>query len=182
MTKKKNKPVLILMMGPTGTARSALADIIKQSHEDCFLVRKSDIRDIMFGNEWTVDKENKVLDEYYSKVSLALEHFKYVIADSTQLTLNDRKDFFSNVSVPKDTYIIAVWIESSINVALKNNESKPKDRQLKESEIRHMYKYMTSPQQFEPFDEMIFLNAEEDMGITSLTSKVISVAETLRNI
>lgn len=180
-----HKSKLIIMMGAAETARSTMADIIKESHDDCIIIRKAKIREKYYGgkqNLYDEKIEEKVDKEYFKKIYAALKKYDYVVADSVQNSIKARKNFFNNVPIPQGTKIIGVWIESTPSVALKNNSKLPKDQQYPESIIRHMFKYAASPQPYEPFDNVVFLNAETDMGITRLTAKIVSVVEALKNI
>lgn len=177
-----HKSTLILMMGAAGTAKTVLAHIIEESHDDCIIISKNDIRKHMCGDIFDSKDEDKVAKEYYNRISKALKVHDYVVADSTQITIESRGKFFSNVHIPQGTKIVGIWIESSTSVAIKNNSSKPKEDQVPESVIRHMFKYKASPQKFEPFDDIIFLNAESDMSITKLTNRITTVIESLKAI
>lgn len=177
-----HKPTLIMMMGPAGTAKTVLSNVIEESHDDCIIISKNNIRKNMFGKNFDKDKEDKVNKEYYKRISKALKIHKYVVADSSHVTLDSRKNFFYNVHIPKGTKIIGVWIESSVSIAIKNNSTKPAEDKVPDSVIKHMFKYKASPQNFEPFDNVFFLNAEADMGISRLSSKITTVIESLRSI
>lgn len=176
-----SKHTLIMLMGPAGTSKTVLAKKILDTHDDAIIISKNKLRKRV---RYTYKKilEPEVNKVYYKEVSKALKNYSYVIADSTHITIESREQFFKHVRIPKKTKIIGVWIESSIEAAKKSNLTKPIYEQVPEEVIEHMFKYKISPLDFEPFDDILFLNKEQDISIYKNTNKIRKVFDSLANL
>ena len=156
------------MMAPSGVGKSYLADYIVKTHEDSVVISRDKIRAAVQGKKalWNKDIEKQTKRNYYQAISKMLKTHKVVIADATHLTVKSRKELFENISIPGNTEIIGVWIESSLNTALKQNAARPESLRVPEDRIQEMFKYAVSPRNWEPFDFVSYIMRESDIGIS----------------
>lgn len=177
------KHKLIVMMAPSGVGKTYLANYIKDSHEDVVIVSRDKIRAaVLGGEEWSEDLEVKVKQNYFEAITKMLKTHSTVIADATHLTLNSRQELFEGISIPGNTEIVGVWIESSVSTAIKQNAARPKNLQVPEETIEDMFRYAVSPREWEPFDNMVYLMRETNIGIHGRQLDIKNVFEVLDDI
>ena len=174
------KHTLIVLAGPSGVGKSFLARFIANTHEDCVIVSRDAIRFAMLGRgEDYFAHEDEVIKRFYQNISDALRIHKYVIADATHLSVKARHRLFSNVSIPSDTRIVGVWIETSLDTALRQNAARTGLARVPDDVIRRMFKSKVSPRKDEPFDEVIFISRDSNVAIGSASPTIEEVYEKL---
>lgn len=178
-----NKHTLIIIMGVSGAGKSTLAKVIQESHKDCVIISRDQIRFAMLkdGEDYFAH-EDKVEKNYYNAISAALHTHKYVIADATQITTKSRCKLFSNINVPDKTKIVGVWVEVDESTAIKNNSRRTGRAFVPEEVIKQMYKHKVSPRDHEPFDDIIYVSKHVDLAIGKESVKIENVFDKLRNI
>lgn len=174
------KHTLIVLAGPSGVGKSFLARFIANTHEDCVIVSRDAIRFAMLGRgEDYFAHEDEVIEHFYQNISDALRIHKYVIADATHLSVKARHRLFSNVKMPSDTRIVGVWIETSVETALRQNAARTGLARVPDDVIRRMFKSKVSPRKDEPFDEVIFISRDSNVAIGSASPTIEEVYEKL---
>lgn len=177
---KKTK--LIVMIGVSGCGKSYLAKRIQETHDDCIIVSRDAIRfALLKDGEDYFAHEKEVVKRYYDNINRAIGVHKYVIADATHLTVSARRKFFNNVRT-KDAYTIGIWIDTPLEVALKQNAQRSGRARVDEQVIKDMYKRRVSPRTSEDFDEMMFISMDVDMAISSHSVKIGSIFDKLKEI
>lgn len=177
------KNTLIVMMAAPGVGKSFLAKQFAEDHEDTIIVSRDAIRFAMLKPEDDYFKyEKQVTKKFYEAVSEALKVHKYVIADATHVTEGSRRKFFRNVKIPKDTRIVGFWIETPVQIAIKQNNQRTGRARVPEDVIRSMYKKKVSPREYEPFDEVFFISRDVDMAIGKHAIKISNVREKLKEL
>lgn len=177
------KSTLIMMMGPAGCGKSYLAKKIEDTHEDCIIVSRDDIRFALLkpGEDYFAH-EKEIEHLFYQTISDMLLVHKYVIADATHLTTKSRNKFFSNVNLPSKSRVIGVWIEVDESIAQKQNEARTGLRKVPSEAISRMYKYKVSPAQDEPFDDIVYISAHTDQAISTSNPTIGKVIDRLSEI
>lgn len=177
------KSTLIIMMGPAGCGKSYLAKKIEDTHEDCIIVSRDDIRFALLkpGEDYFAH-EKETERAFYQTVSDMLLVHKYVIADATHLTSKSRNKFFSNVNLPSKSKVIGVWIEVDESTAQKQNETRTGLRKVPSEVISRMYKYKVSPASEEPFDDVVYISAHTDQAISTFNPTIGKVIDRLSEI
>ena len=167
---------LIIMCGPSGCGKSFLAKHIADTHEDCVIVSRDSIRFAMLkkGEDYFAH-EDEVIKHFYQNISDALRVHEYVIADATHLSVKARNRLFSNISIPSGTRIVGVWIETSVDTALRQNAARTGLARVPEDVIRRMFKTKVSPRKNEPFDEVIFISRDSNVAIGSASPTIEEV-------
>lgn len=174
---------LIVMCGPSGVGKSFLAKHIADTHDDCVIVSRDAIRFAMLGKgEDYFAHEDEVIKRFYQNISDALRIHKYVIADATHLSVKARRRLFSNISMPSRTHVVGVWIETSVETALRQNAARTGLARVPEDVIRRMFKTKVSPRKNEPFDEVIFVSRDSNLAIGSASPTIEEVYEKLEAI
>lgn len=160
------KHTLIIMMGASAVGKSFLAKHIADTHDDCIIVSRDAIRFAMLGKgEDYFSHEDEVIKRFYQNISDALRVHEYVIADATHLSVKARNRLFSNISIPSGTRVVGVWIETSVDTALRQNAARTGLARVPEDVIRRMFKTKVSPRKNEPFDEVIFISRDSNVAI-----------------
>ena len=177
------KNTLIVMVGASGIGKSYLAKHIQDTHEDCVIVSRDKIRFAMLrdGDDY-FKYEHKVERNFYSTITTMLRTHKYVIADATHLTTKSRRKLFNNITLPSGTRVIGVCIDAPLAIALRQNAMREGRARVPEEAIRRMYKHKVSPQEGEPFDELIFISREHDLAIGNKSAKLESAFDKLKDI
>lgn len=179
----KYKHTLIVMMGVAGSGKSTLAKIIKDSHEDCIIISRDQIRfALLQEDEEYFAHEDEVAQKYYDAITRALEVHKYVIADAAQLLPASRQKLFNSIKLPTNTRTVGVWIEIDEKTALKNNSQRSGRALVPEEVIKQMYKHKVSPANSEPFDEIIYVMKHVDMAIGKQSPKISDIFDKLKSI
>lgn len=176
------KTKLIVFMGPSGCGKSYLAKHIQETHDDCIIVSRDAIRfALLKDGEDYFAHEKEVVRRYYDNINRAIGVHKYVIADATHLTVPARRKFFNNVRT-KDACTLGIWIDTPLEVALKQNAQRSGRARVDEQVIKDMYKRRVSPRTSEDFDEMMFISMDVDMAISSHSVKIGSIFDKLKEI
>lgn len=173
------KPTLIVMCGPQACGKSTLAKWIEESHEDCVLVSRDKIRFALLGEDDDYfAKEDKVVRQYFHNINRGLQNHKYVIADATHISRKSRNQLFKNVNT-NNVRVVGVWVEVPLQVAIKQNEQRTGRARVPEEVIRRAFRTKLTPQNDERFDEMIYLNPNEDLGLGNVSTGLTSIREKL---
>lgn len=176
------KSTLIVMCGPQACGKSTLAKWIEDSHEDCILVSRDKIRFALLGeDEDYFAKEKLVLRQFFHNINEGLQNHKYVIADATHISRKSRNQLFSNVNT-KGVRVVGVWVEVPMHVAIKQNEQRTGRARVPEEVIRRAFRTKFTPQNDERFDEMIYVNPQEDLGLGNVSTGLTSIREKLETI
>lgn len=177
-----SKTNLIVMCGCPNVGKSFWAKVIQDSHENCITISENNIRYAMFGKSEDWKKHYKDVKKYfYNAVKNAINSNKYVIADATNLTREERNSFFASVSTD-NVNIIGIWVETPMKTAIKRNEANPSWLQVDLKDIEKAYKIKVSPQDDEPFDELIFISDAQNYAIGTTNAKIMPIVEKLKNI
>lgn len=164
---------LIIMMGVSGVGKSFLAKHIADTHDDCVIVSRDSIRFALLGKgEDYFAHEDEVIERFYQNISDYLKVHKYVIADATHLSVKSRRKLFSNIDIPSNTRIVGVWIETSLETALRQNAARTGRARVPEDVIRRMFKHKISPRKDESFDEVIFISKDSNLAIGSASPTI----------
>ena len=144
---------LVIFMGPAGVGKSKLVKYVKKRHPQALVITKKDI-ELNFPKE-SREEQNK---RYYENINNMLKIGEYIIVDSNHiLSLNIN---------PDDLNIIGVWIDNSWNHIIENNLSKPKNEQLDEKTLKYLFDYRSSPENDEPFNDIVYLSLSAKIGIS----------------
>lgn len=168
----------IMLMGPPCVGKSVIAKYIKDTHTNCRIVSKTDI--LKAHTELSVfsSKSNKI---FCNEINEALQLYDIVIADDTQTTIASRKRVFKNLNL-KNVKVIGIWIEASLKSALSYNETRSNLDYLDPFVIKEIFKYSVSPQKYEPFDDIVFINKDSCIGISKTHPKIENIFKTLEQI
>lgn len=173
---------LIVVMGPAAVGKSYFAKKIQESHDDCVIVSRDKIRfALLKDGEDYFAKENEVLRQFYHNINFALQNHKYVIADATHISKRSRNQLFRNVNI-NNVRVVGVWIEVPVDIALKQNQARTGRGVVPDDVIRNMFKSKCSPQEGEPFDDVIFVSPHQDMAIGKVSTGIESVVKKLERI
>jgi predicted kinase len=177
------KNTLIVMMAPPAVGKSTLAKQFADCHEDTIIVSRDSIRFAMLkpGDDY-FKYEKEVTRRFYDQISAALKVHKYVIADATHITVGSRRKLFTNITIPKDTQIVGLWIETPVQVAIKQNSARTGLARVPEQVIRSMYKNKVSPREWEPFDGVLFISRDADMAIGKNSVSITNVLDKLKEL
>jgi len=159
---------LIMLMAPPCVGKTLIAKHIKETHEDCKIISKANLLKLYPQyNIWSSEL-NKI---YYDQINQALKNYSIVVADDTQTTLEARSRVFENVKT-KNVKVIGVWIESALKSALSYNNTRPPEEYLDPYIIKELFRYAISPTEHEPFDDIIYINKDSNMGIGKNNPKI----------
>ena len=177
------KHTLVVMMGPSGIGKSYLAKHIQKTHEDCTIVSRDEIRFAMLkdGDDY-FKYEDEVIKNFYNAITCALKTHAYVIADATHITVASRRKLFNNIKMPANARVVGVYIEASLETALRQNAQRTGRARVPEDAIKRMFKQKVSPREGEPFDEVIFITRDSDMAIGKNSIKITDVMTKLEEI
>lgn len=174
---------LIVMIGVAGIGKSYLAKHILDTHEDCTIVSRDAIRFAKLQEDDDYFKyEDEVEANYYNAISAAIQTHEYVIADATHITKKSRRKLFSNISLPSGTKVIGVYVEAPLSTALRQNAMRTGRARVPEDVIKRMFKQKVSPQENEPFDEVIYISKDADMALGNGSDGIKTVFEKLEQI
>lgn len=176
------KPTLIIMMGPSGAGKSYWAKQIADTHEDAVIISRDKIRfALLHPEDDYFAVEPAVLRQYYHNINFALQNHKYVIADATHISKRSRKQLFENVKT-NTLRVVGIWVEVPLNIALKQNAARTGRARVPEEVIQRMYRYKLTPQNDEPFNEVIYISPHEDIALGKANTGITSINQKLREI
>lgn len=145
---------LILFMSPPGSGKSELAEYLSKRLDNSIIINKP--------NFYLQYKSEK---DYYLNVKKMLETKKYVILDSCNVLLEDRERLFSYLDTDSIN-IIGIWVEINKNSAKERNAKRLLKDQVQEKDIDYLYKYRVSPTFEEPFDDIIYIMWDANIGMS----------------
>ena len=162
--------ILIVMMAPPGVGKTSIAKWIQKNYDDVVIISKNDIE------KTNLYSEQDSLLKYYYNINMMLDNHKIVIADDTQISLEDRESLFFSVK-KKNIKIVGIWIECSKEQALKANQE---NRHYSPERIEKDFQFKVSPTKNEPFDNIIYLMRETDAGASKNNPKVRLAIDVLK--
>lgn len=163
---------LIIIMAPPGAGKSELANYLHKKHSNSIIVNKTNFT-----------KENIAHAEalYYQTINSLLQEWDYVILDSQTVLYQDRIDLFNHLNLD-NIRVIGIWVESSKQKAYYRNAQKPIEDRPSEKEIELLYKYKVSPMPEEPFDDLVYIMRDANIGMSKSYPYMASTFETLDRI
>lgn len=144
---------LIILMGPPGAGKTELAEYLHKKHPDSIIINKSEY----------LKKDN--IKNYYNWVNKNLKEKDYVILDSQSVFYEDRIELFKSIDY-KNSKVIGIWIEVSYKESDRRNSYKSKEEQLTLEEKQKYFKYKISPISNEPFDDIVYIIRDENIGMS----------------
>lgn len=160
---------LVIIMAPPGAGKSELANYIHQNHANSIIVNKNNFTK---GDLYTSELI------YYQTINRLLKEQDYVILDSQTVLYQDRAELFSHLNL-NEVKVIGVWVETSRREADYRNSQKPKDERPTEKEMDFYFKYKMSPMPEEPFDDLIYIMRDANVGMSKSYPYLGSTLETL---
>ncbi len=173
---------LIVMCGPAGIGKSTMAKRIQDTHEDCAIVSRDQIRfGLLQPGEDYFSHEDEVTEKFYDALNIMLKVHKFVIADATHISKKARRQLFSHVRT-SGIRVVGVWIEAPIDVALKQNAARAGRSRVPDDVIKRMYRYKVSPSKDEGFDEIVYISAHTGRAASNHAPFVSDIFSKLANI
>ena len=169
---------LIMLMAPPCVGKTVIANHIKETHEDCKIVSKTELLKLYPQYDIFSSKLNKI---YCEAINTALKNYKIVVADDTQTTYESRARVFEKLKL-KNVKVIGVWIEAALRSALSYNDTRPSSEYLDPYIIKEIFRYSVSPLENEPFDEIIYINKDNLIGLSKTHPKIQDIFQTLSEI
>lgn len=169
---------LVVLMAPPCVGKTIIAKYIKDTHENCKIVSKSQI--LKFHPELNIFS-SELNQIYCNQINEALKNYDIVVADDTQTTVEARRRVFDNIKT-KNVKVIGIWIEAALKSALSYNETRPSLEYLDPYIIRETFRYAVSPTSEEPFDLLIFMNKDTCIGMDKKHPKIQDIFELLKTI
>ena len=169
---------LVMLMAPPCVGKTVIAKHIKDTHEDCKIISKSQL--LKFYPQYSIFSAelNKI---YCDKINEALKTYKIVVADDTQTTLESRARVFENLNL-KNVKVIGVWIESALKSALSYNDTRPPEEYIDPYIIKEIFKYSVSPKKHEPFNDLVFINKDSCLGMSQSHPRITDILNVLAEI
>lgn len=112
---------LYVMVGIPGSGKSTW---IQKYLPNTISVSSDDIREQLFGDAADQRHPELVFDEYYRRINQALEKGMNVVADATNTTYKARANIFKRVHIPEGTLVLAVHLDTPLEVARKRNANR----------------------------------------------------------
>ncbi len=140
----------ILLSAVAGAGKSTWAEMYQLTHKNVFIVSSDEIRKEVTGEYQNFTKEDEVWNRYYEYINMYAANNKdvTVIADSTNLKNEYRKRFLRLVK-GFDRKVLVV-LKKPLEVILKQNIQRDKNKIVPEDVVISMYKSFE-----EPSDEII---------------------------
>lgn len=157
---------LIIIMAPPGAGKSELAEYLYNKNNNSIIINRNNFEDSI---------------TYYQTINKFLGRKKIVILDSHTVLYQDRMELFDNLKL-EDTKIIGIWVEVSKKEAKERNIKKPLKEQFTSEELDFLFKYKISPMPNEPFDDLIYIMRDADVGMSKSYPYIASTFETLDRI
>lgn len=156
-----NMQVFGIMCGIPGSGKSTFCEEYKRVHPYLKVISRDEIRFSMLSKEDNYfDKEDAVLEKFYSDIRQALEDGFDVIADATHITdkaraatLNAVKDIVEQHNILTKVF----WKDVDLATALERNEKREGLAKVPRGVIRRMFYQMKAPSSAEGFDNIILI-------------------------
>ena len=150
-----------IMCGIPGSGKSTFCEEYKRVHPYLKVISRDEIRFFLLkeGDNY-FDKEDEVLEKFYSDIRKALEDGFDVIADATHITVKARAATLNAVKdVIKQHNIITkvFWKDIDLATALERNEAREGLAKVPRGVIRRMFYQMEGPSSTEGFDNIILI-------------------------
>ena len=152
---------IIILMSPAGGAKHIIADYIVRTKNNAIEINRKHLEKMRghFHNLGTYHS----MKMFYKEINQALKNYSYVVINDYNITLDERQSLFENINY-KDCRVIGIWIEVPIKQAHEYNKKKSLFNRVNDNIINLGYQYAVSPEQNEPFDDIIYISKN---GITS---------------
>ena len=151
--RKKNKPVLYVMIGPAGSGKSTAA---KNLFQNCIRVCPDNVRRELFGNEADQREPAKVFEIAYRSMEDAMCNGFSVVFDATNTTEFARKKVLDRVDAIQHT-AVAVYMNTPLEECKRRNQQR--GRVVPDSVIDRQYNNMLKDAGSIPyqFDEIVIV-------------------------
>lgn len=152
-----------LLCGIPGSGKSYFAkNVLKKDHFWTYISR-DDIRFAMVDeNEEYFSKENKVYDTFIHQINFALgTNIQDIIVDATHINTASRMKLLKRLRMFEDTKVIAVWMDTPLEVCLERNEKREGRQRVPKSVIRRMYYQRNHPSN-DPFEYTAIMEVGTD--------------------
>ena len=169
---------LVMLMAPPCVGKTVVAKHIKDTHKDCKIITKSKL--LQFYPQYNI-LSPELNNIYCEQINQALKNYQVVVADDTQTTLEGRTRVFDNLNL-KNVKVIGVWIESALKSALSYNDTRVPEEYIDPYIIKEIFKYAVSPKEYEPFDNLIFVNKDTCLGMSQSQPKITDIFDLLAEI
>lgn len=160
---------LIIIMAPPGAGKSELAEYLYKHLNNVVVLNKEKI----------TKEKNK--QEYYKIINKALDDNDWVILDSQTVLYQDRLELFSHLQ-KENLKIIGIWVEVGKSTANKRNSQKDEKNRSTKEEIDTLFKYKISPLPNEPFDDLVYIMRDANIGMSKSYPYMASTFATLDRI
>lgn len=151
---------LFIMCGCPGSGKSTYA---KKNFPNAKYVSRDEIRfSIVKENEPYFSKEKQVFKKFIKEINEGLQQDVDVVADATHLNFSSRYKLISNLTIDKEkTEVIAVVIQTPLDICLAQNEYRKGTRSYVPSEVlQDMYYLFHTPTKTEGngmIDQILFV-------------------------
>ena len=156
---------LVIMMGVPGSGKSTWAK--KMLGETDTYISRDEIRfSLVKEDEEYFSKENEVLRTFFEKIDAAILTTKrYVYADATHLSPTGRRQLLANLK-NKPNRIYAVYIDVSLETALKRNAERTGRALVPAEVIARMHKSIVLPTEKEGINALFFVGEDGQVELS----------------
>ena len=151
--KREHMSTLIMMVGISGSGKSTKAQELSQLYK-ATIYSSDQLREELYGNVNDQTHNNEIFVELHKRIIQDLKNGISVIYDATNLSLKNRKRFFTYMEeqncFPKNIY--AYVMSTSFEKCIERNQSR--DRQVPEYVLEKQMKSFEIPFYDEGFDEI----------------------------
>lgn len=155
--KREHMSTLIMMVGISGSGKSTKAQELSQLYK-ATIYSSDQLREELYGNVNDQTHNNEIFVELHKRIIQDLKNGISVIYDATNLSLKNRKRFFTYMEeqncFPKNIY--AYVMSTSFEKCIERNQSR--DRQVPEDVLEKQIKSFEIPFYDEGFDEIYIDN------------------------
>ena len=155
--KREHMFTLIMMVGISGSGKSTKAQELSQLYK-ATIYSSDQLREELYGNVNDQTHNNEIFVELHKRIIQDLKNGISVIYDATNLSLKNRKKFFTYMEeqncFPKNIY--AYVMSTSFEKCIERNQSR--DRQVPEDVLEKQIKSLEIPFYDEVFDEIYIDN------------------------
>lgn len=154
---------LIMMIGVPGSGKSTWV----QNHktEEMLWISRDKIRfDKLKEGEDYFAHETEVFNQFIEEIAWGLKMDKTVIADATHLSRKSRASVLDKVRKFADT-IEAVWIDTDIETAFKQNDMREGRAWVKHGIIRRMWFSLEEPTAKEGFNKITIIQEGKECAV-----------------
>lgn len=151
----EERPILVLMVGPSAAGKSTLAKQICEGGTKFKLLSSDSLRAVFGKNESDQTVNGKVFGHIKSRTNIFLENKDNVIIDATNITVKDRKDFIE-IGKLHNANIKAFVIKADKKTLFERNNKRSRagGRKVPEDVIEKMISKFQEPTKEEGFEEI----------------------------